>query len=194
MPLRSAKSASCSNSTRIVRPASIASTRAPAARNDCSVPTPIVGMSNRRSCWGFATFTTTMPPVGQRRPARRMHSSVPSIASSAIGARFFTTTVCPMSSRPSSLASRQPKITSCSSADESGRPAITPSAASNSGAKSVAGQIRTPSASNAELIAPRSESSRLSRCRVTKCGQKVLRPVQSGRWRIHAPRAKSFVL
>ena len=165
----------------MVRPASIASTVAPAARSDSSVPRPIVGMSNRRSCRGLATFTTTMPPEAQSRPARRMHSSVPSIASSAKGARFFTTTVWPMSRRPSSLASCQPKATSACSATESDRPASTPSEASSSGAKSVAGQIVTPAASKADAMAAKSESSRLSRRRLMKCGQKVTSARQSGR-------------
>jgi hypothetical protein len=97
IPSAAARANTASASTRIVRPASIASTAAPAATSESSVPTPIVGMSNRTSCCGLATLTTTIPPDGQSVPARRMHSSVPSIASSANGARFLTTTVCPMS-------------------------------------------------------------------------------------------------
>jgi hypothetical protein len=90
-----------------VREASIASTRAPASRIASRVPGPTTGTSKRMSCFGFDTLTTVVPGPAMR-PARRIVSSVPSIASSATAAHPFTTAVCPRSIPASMRATRSP--------------------------------------------------------------------------------------
>ena len=81
---------------------------APAWIIEVSVVVPTLGISKRLSCAGLAVLATTTPPL-PRNPPRKIQASVPSMASSAMTARFFTTTVCPISRRPSSLAIRNPK-------------------------------------------------------------------------------------
>ena len=157
-----------------VRPASTASTLPPAATIVSSVPRPMVGTSNRMSCCGLATLTTVKPPARQSAPARRMHSSVPSTASTASTAWSLTATLWPMSSRPISLAIRQPKSMSfhCQ-ADGPRRGEL--SLVHEQLRCVIGGRARSgsPRRQTPSTIVPSSVSSRQSLRRVRKCGRNM---------------------
>lgn len=65
-----------------VLPASTASAEAPAFCITRMVPSPTAGTSNRKSCPGLLTFTTTQGPFASLPPLRIV-ASVPSMASTA---------------------------------------------------------------------------------------------------------------
>ena len=114
-----------------------------------SVPRPIVGTSNRMSCCGLATLTTVKPPAGQSAPARRMHSSVPSIASTASGVRPYGHALADV--EPAQFLRQLPAELGCLSvaAADGPRRVSCPGSTSNSGAKSVAGTSVIPAWANA---------------------------------------------
>src|SRR5258705_4482296 len=87
MPAASAASMTRARSNSRVRPASMASAE---TRHRCITSTvcrPTTGTSNRMSCLGLLTFTTTSVPPSAIRAARSIVSSVPSMASTAPQAR-----------------------------------------------------------------------------------------------------------
>ena len=105
MPAASAASKNAAPSTTSVFPASIEIAVAPAAFISAIVATPTTGTSKRMSCFGLATFTIRVPGPAIS-PARRITTSVPSIASTATTALSFTTIVWPMSSAATASAIR----------------------------------------------------------------------------------------
>src|SRR6266404_5560308 len=100
---RFARSIIASRSSNKVRPASTAITRNFTSAATRIVSTPITGTSKRTSWFGFATLIITAPSRASA-PPRLIASFVPSNASTARTVPFFTTTVCPMSSRAISFA------------------------------------------------------------------------------------------
>src|SRR3990172_1432869 len=117
MPASSAALSIPSLSIITVIPASTARTRASVSIMLIIVVGPTVGRSNLVSCPGLHTLITTAPPLASL-PPRRIVSSVPSTASTAITARSLTITHCPMSSLPISLAIVVPKRMSSNSLSE----------------------------------------------------------------------------
>src|SRR5580693_53640 len=97
IPAASAAPMTRARSNSSVRPASIPSA---VTRQRCITSTvlrPTTGTSNRMSCRGLLTLTTTSEPPSAIRAARSMVSSVPSMASTATQARSRITTVWPRS-------------------------------------------------------------------------------------------------
>ena len=97
-----------SGTNKRVLPASMASTEALARDMVFTVCKPIAGASKRRSWPGLLTFTTTAFSF-DNCPPLRIVASVPSMASTARTVRSRTTTHWPISSRPSSFATLNPK-------------------------------------------------------------------------------------
>ena len=77
---------------------------------------PIVGTSNRMSCWGLATLTSVQPPARQSGPRARCSGRCPRSPRRRGRPRSLTATLWPTSSRPISLASSQPNSMSFISA------------------------------------------------------------------------------
>ena len=138
---------------RRVRPASTARTREPASRMATSVPAPTTGTSKRMSWRGFDTLTTVVPGPAMR-PARRIVSSVPSIASSATAALCFTTAVWPRSIPASARATVSPYRTSFPSSESGCRRVIGPASASWSARNATEGSRVMPSRPSASATAP----------------------------------------
>ena len=105
IPAASAASKNFWPSITSVLPASIDSAVAPAAFITRIVATPTTGTSKRMSCFGLATLTIRVPAPAIS-PARRITTSVPSIASTATTALSLTTMVWPMSSAAMASAMR----------------------------------------------------------------------------------------
>ena len=117
----------------------------------------MAGTSNRRSCSGLLTLTTTNPDLANL-PPRSIAASVPSKASTATTICFLTTIVWPIPRRPISLATRKPNRTSSHSATVGERGVKTPSEATICGTQRVEFKILMPSLSNSSAT-PRSSAS-----------------------------------
>ena len=96
-----------------------------ASRATAMVLSPMTGTSKRISCPGLVTLTR-IASRSRRLPPRRMHSLVPSKASTARTVPDLTTTDCPISSRLISLAMPKPNWTSSTCRGLSRGPAIWP--------------------------------------------------------------------
>src|SRR5258708_5510823 len=158
MPAASAASMTRARSNSRVRPASMASAE---TRHRCITSTvckPTTGTSNRMSCLGLLTFTTTSVPPSAMRAARSIVSSVPSMASTATQARSRMTTVCSRSSPAIWRAISRPYAMSAVSRASGARRVSTP-AAGISGLRNVVESTSSmPSDCNTPATAPISES------------------------------------
>jgi len=111
------------------------------------------------SCVGLHTLTSTMSPPASW-PARRMVASVPSMPSTAITAPPRTTTLCPMSNCPITLAARKPKRMSRHSSALGGRAPSTPARGTISCRYNVDSTTAIPSDSSSLATARSTRSSR----------------------------------
>ena len=109
------------------------------------------------SCPGLETLTT-IAPLRPSFPPRRIASFVPSNASTASTVPFFTTTVCPMSSRLDSFAIRNPNSRSVRWRGFRRGPARCPFPASCFSRNVVAGRSSTPAEASSAATAPKSVS------------------------------------
>ena len=109
-------------------------------------------------------------PPGTARPARAMHWSVPSIASTASTARSLTATLWPMSSRPISLARSQPNRDVASSRPRVGRRRVSTPCAHEQLRAQSRGRTRQsmPSRSNSAISA---EQERVVLVVAGRCGE-----------------------
>src|SRR5215475_95191 len=158
IPAWLANSISCSRSKKSVRPASTASAVAPQARICWMVGSPTTGTSNRMSCLGLLTFTTTSCFPTASRAARAIVSSVPSIASTATHALSEITTVCPISMPAIYRATPRPYSMSAASCSFRGRRVSKPASGTSGFKKCVESTNRIPSSSRTFATAPISAS------------------------------------